>query len=477
MTIKNTLAVTGLLASTMVSGCASINGTPLGHSTVTTNYEETCMTSTRNSLNLLVVGGSFTSNAFNQQCGRARLGRILISANMSHDLQADADLKGLGMAILGADDQEIANMVQYAAAGMPPIARARIEENVRNYRESLMAQGAAEARAELAPQITVLQNQVAAANSMYITLTKPEVCGEDQYDHLETALTRAYPSSPELPVSVSIETDSFENMGVNIDTTADNYDELVDDLCGGNFVYVSATQGVGADARRVYDKQFYQDQSVHTPTEDAPFLKLNPDIIVAYIAQEFGVSAQYAQDMQERQRALAFLQEQRRFAALEAQQQELEEQQAAAADARTPDADQSTDTTQVAEENTAEPTVDQADEVQTASLAPQAEVQADDADKQQSIETNDAAGLDCNIVTASYDVVRTYQVGEEVRSFEIASGQPSHYSCTADAGSTTMNFYLAANTTAGETQQVLANQENVVDRPNGPIAWVASLVY
>ena len=458
MTINKNLAIAGLLASTMVSGCASINGTPLGHSTVTTNYEETCMTSTQNSINLLVVGGSFTSNAFNQECGRARLGRILISANMSHDLQADADLKGLGLAILGADDQEISNMVEFAAAGMPPIARARIEENVRNYRESLMEQGAAEARAELAPQITVLQNQVEAANRMYVTVTAPDVCkvGENnfpQYAHIETALNTAFPGA-----SIDLRSDTLSSMGISLDTTAENYDQITTDLCNGNFLYVSANQGVGDDVVRIYDKQFYQDQTGFTPTEDQPVLKLNPDIIVAYVAEQFGVSAEYAEDMQERQRALAFLQEQRRLAALEeAQQQALEDQQ-------------------VATDEAARPTADQADDVQTASLAPQGDVETSAADQQHTDEVNDAAGLDCNIVTAPYDVVRTYQVGREVRSFEIASGQPSHYSCTADEGSTTMNFYLAAHTVSGETQQVLANQQNVVDRPNGFIASAMAFI-
>ena len=519
MNINSRLTIAGTLAGTMaLAGCsASVKGMPFGQSSVVTRNVETCTVTTQNSINLILLGGTVSTSDFDRECARNQFVKLLLSLDMSHDRVADADIKALAIAIKGYEDQDIAKMISEVASGEPPAFKAKLENNLQRYRDSLMAQGAAEERQRLAPTIGSLQNQVrqeqvkiAEASQLIVKVEKPDFCADTHYSHIISDLNMAFPHA-----IVSLQDATLGSMGLSFDENLDNIQQIKDDLCSGSFLYVSARQGTGVDALEARHERFYQDQSGFNSTEDTDRPVLDGAVVVAHVAQNFGISAEFqdvynervAQQQAEEERLRVLKAEQDRLAAEKeaAELSALEEAEHiktqamllqdraithASPEAVVEEASADTETHKTGVERV-DHFQDRSRYIQVAAVGPlnpsivglPTEAVTPVAAQPQiilDIEPSAKSQFNCEAVIAEHGIIRSYEGQGAYKQVKIEAGDINYFECSKPGNNETTKVFVAASydssTNAQASIEVFEPNAEVKDRRAGLMGWVSSML-
>lgn len=453
----NTKLIAGTLAGTMLlTGCAvGVNNRPVGHSSTVTTNNDTCMVNTQNSINLILFGGSTSSNSFNNQCARQQVVRLLLAADLSHDPRADADTKALALAIAGMEDTDVRTAIENVSTGLTPTLRAQVERNITSYRDSLKAQGAAAERAIWAPQLNTLQGQLAQANNIYITVEKPEYCADANYTHITNDLNAAFPMA-----TVTLRDTTLENMGVVLDENLPNFDKTKDDLCHGSFMYVSARQGYDANMIEVRHERFYQDQSTHIEGSGSDRPQLDSTIIIGYVAQKFNVSEEFQAVIHQRQ-----VEQTERLAAIEAKAR-LEDSQ------READLQQAQ---QARREAALSETAPMTVSPQIPTPVPASYTRPESAMVEQARPVNE---FTCETVLTDQNIIRSYEHEGATHSFQIDAGNIDRFVCSN--GDSVKEIFVAASYSASIDRNadiaVFTPEQKIQDRQSGVFGWMKSLL-
>jgi hypothetical protein len=439
--LKLASALGGALA---VSACSTTGGgshsAPIGASSQLSTNFESCQTTTQQSINLILIGGSSSRNGYDEQCARDHLVRLLLTADLSHDVSADADMKAVALMIAGMQDVEVSDAIQRIVQDATPGTRMLIQQRVETYHENLQQQGQEELMAVLGPQIQALRDEIRRANAFHITMVKPEACSIDHYNHIQADMNLAYPNA-----AIQVNDATWTEMAVSVST-----DSQVASMCNGSFLKLYAHNG---PERSGFGMPFFLNTDTFNPVGPngpEPMPQLDTRLSIAAITQahpDIGISAEYQQIIA--QQAIAERQQQ---ALLE--QQEAERVAALQAEA----AQQQTQAGEI-------------EGVQQASLGTSTTVPTPALDPNS-----------CSVVRADFDTVRTYAVNGQNVSFELNGGDVSHFECPNAALPNGVNnlIYTAASFQSVSGDQpvtVLASSENVQDKPNGIVARIMSLVY